>query len=115
MLISLGCKLDQCDSAEEAEALALMHGLREFAKIFTGPVQVEVDCQALAKALAPGCTNKTGLFPIIAGFESLEIRWINREKEQSCSLPGLASEELWRFPSFRFRTKGDEGNPVERL
>lgn len=89
VLISLGCKLNQCASAEEAEALALLHGLREFAEVFTGPVQVEVDCQAVAKALAPGYMNKTNLFPITAditsillGFESFEIRWTSRDRNK---------------------------------
>ncbi|XP_073360706.1 uncharacterized protein [Aegilops tauschii subsp. strangulata] len=41
--LSMGCTLNQCASVEEAEGLAMLQGLREMAKYYNGPIQVEVD------------------------------------------------------------------------
>lgn len=100
---SMGCKLEQCSSVEEAEGLSLMHGLRELAKICNGPIQVEVDCSSLASALSPGSTNRSSLFPIIAelrsilaGFRAVDIGWISRSGNKAA-----------HFLAARVRTHGD--------
>jgi ribonuclease HI len=87
--LSMGCTLNQCASVEEAEGLALLHGLREMSKYYDGPILVEVDCLFLSNALKMGATNKSSLFPIVAdiksvlaGFSSYKIGWIRRDQNK---------------------------------
>lgn len=83
---SMGRKIDQCQTAEEAEGLALGCGLRELSKLFNGSILVESDRLSLVKAVSPGAKNQTSLFPIIAdikeilsSFRSYQVGWISRD------------------------------------
>lgn len=103
VLLSMGRRIERCTSVEEAEGMAALHGLRELMKFYTGPIELEMDCLSLARALAPGEANQSCLFPIIAdirslldGFTSYRIGWIKRERNR-----------LAHCLAFRAKTTGD--------
>lgn len=41
---SMGCRLGQCAAVEEAEGLALLHGLQALTKYYNGPIQFSQGC-----------------------------------------------------------------------
>lgn len=85
----MGQRLAQCSTAEEAEGLALLHGLQTLGKYYNGPIHVETDCMSPVKVLILGAGNQSCLFPIIADiksvlgtFRSHQIEWVKRDQNK---------------------------------
>nr|XP_020159974.1 uncharacterized protein LOC109745248 [Aegilops tauschii subsp. strangulata] len=117
VLFSMGCNIDRCLSVEEAEGIAGLMGLRELAKYFNGPIEVEMDCLVLSRAIAPGVSNLSPLYPIVAdmqailaGYPSCKTRWIRRE--QNGLAHGLAHRAKLLGDFFQLSYVPDELNDI---
>ena len=58
VVFSVGCHVQECDDAEEAEASALVIGLKCLRNVYKGQVYVESDCVAVVNAMNTKRRNK---------------------------------------------------------
>ncbi|XP_073359725.1 uncharacterized protein [Aegilops tauschii subsp. strangulata] len=82
--LSVGCRLNQCTSVEEAEAAAVLMGMSERLNVYGGPIILEVDCAAVGRNLLSEDPCKSSSYAIIAdikktsnAFQRFEVRVIN--------------------------------------
>lgn len=50
-------RIECCNAVEEAEAQALLAGLRALSPLYRGPIIAETDCAFVANELRPGASN----------------------------------------------------------
>ncbi|XP_020175929.1 uncharacterized protein [Aegilops tauschii subsp. strangulata] len=65
VLFSLSKRCVRCMSAMEAEAQALLTGLRHLSALYRGPMVAETDCMNLVNELRPGTSNLSACYPVL--------------------------------------------------
>lgn len=63
--LAAGQKLQACSDPEEAELAAILFGLSELAKYYSGKLCVETDCSSIPGLLCDSGTNQSALFPLV--------------------------------------------------
>lgn len=71
VFVSVGRKLRQCISIEEAEASAVLMGLAELAKYYIGPIILEMDCSAVGRVLRSEETCRSSCFDVLADIKQV--------------------------------------------
>lgn len=64
VIFSVGVRIHGRGDAEEAEAHALLLGLRQLHDVYQGPVMAETDCAAVVGALASGEMNRSNCWAL---------------------------------------------------
>ena len=64
--LSVGRRLNQCSSVEEAEAAAALMGMSELSNMYWGPIIMEVDCAAVGRNLLSADSCKSSCYATIA-------------------------------------------------
>ena len=85
VVFSIGCHVQTCDNAEEAEASALVIGLKCLRNVHRGQVYVESDCAAVVNAMNNEGRNKAKWWAkyeeaksLLRDFNLSEVRKIKR-------------------------------------
>lgn len=90
VFFSLSKRGDECSTVEEAEAQAMLSGIRLLSSLYRGAVCVETDCSFLAKELQSGARNRSACHPMICDIRA----------------------ELVKFPSAQFSLARREQNSL---
>lgn len=92
-LFSLAERGGHCNSVEEAEAQAILAGLKVLSELHHGPLILETDCKALADMLNLGSRCLLACFPVIedikqefANFSMVNVQYANRKKNKMAHL-----------------------------
>lgn len=92
-LFSLAERGGHCNSVEEAEAQAILAGLKVLSELHHGPLILETDCKALADMLNLGGRCLSACFPVIedikqefANFSMVNVQYANRKKNKMAHL-----------------------------
>ncbi|XBJ18672.1 hypothetical protein VPH35_009786 [Triticum aestivum] len=92
-LFSLSERGGHCNSVEEAEAQAILAGLKVLSELHHGPLILETDCKALADMLNLGGGCLSACFPVIedikqefANFSMVNVQYANRKKNKMAHL-----------------------------
>lgn len=82
-------RIECCNAVEEAEAQALLAGLRALSPLYRGPIIAETDCAFVANELRPGASNCsawhsmfTDIKEEIKHFREVQIRYTRRNQNK---------------------------------
>lgn len=96
VLMSLSKRIANCNAVEEAEARALLAGLRALSPLYRGPIIAESDCTFVVKELRPGGTNCSAWHSVFADIKEelklfSEVQIIYSKRDQNKLAHSLAA------------------------
>lgn len=100
VFLSASKRLRRCNSVEEAEARAAQFGIQELAKIYNGPMVLELDCCAVVHAMQADGEPKSAILAMVCNiketlksFQTVLIRPVGRNGNKATHhLAALARE-----------------------
>ncbi|VAH78253.1 hypothetical protein VPH35_052476 [Triticum aestivum] len=91
----------RCKSAEEAEAQALLTGLRHLSALYTGPMIAETDCMYIANELRSGTSSLSACYPVLADikvelakFAAAQVQHVSRNQNKMAHLLAARARKM---------------------